>query len=57
MALKPTDDHNAIVIPDNDDGITLRIPLRIQGDITYFHSHKPTRDEFKSCDKKDRDDC
>ena len=26
MALKPTDDHNAIVIPDDDDVIALRIP-------------------------------
>ena len=50
MALKPIDNHNAIVIPDNDDGITLRIPLRIQGVITYFHIHKPTKDEFESCD-------
>ena len=52
MALKPTDDHNAIVIPDDDDGITLRIPLRIQGVITYFHTHKPTRDEFEYCNNR-----
>ena len=43
MALKPTNDHNAIVIPDGDDGMALRIPLRIQGVITYFHTHKPTK--------------
>ena len=52
MALKPTDDHNAIVIPEDDDGITLRIPLRIQGVITYFHTCKPTKDEFKSCNNR-----
>ena len=28
MASKPTNDHNAIVNSDDDDGITLRIPLR-----------------------------
>ena len=52
MALKPTDDHNTIVIPDNDDGIALRIPSRIQGVITYFHTHKPTKDKFESCDNR-----
>ena len=52
MALKPTDDHNAIVVPDNNDGIALRITLRIQGVITYFHTCKPTRDEFNSCDNR-----
>ena len=52
MALKPTNAHNAIVIPHDDDGITLRIPLRIQGFIAYFHTHKPTKDEFESCDNK-----
>ena len=52
MASKPTDDHNAIVIPDNDDGISLRIPLRFQGVITYFHTHKSTKDKFESCDNR-----
>ena len=52
MALKPTNDHNTIVIPDDDDGIALRIPLRIQGVITCFHTCKPTRDEFESCDNR-----
>ena len=47
MSSKPTDDHNSIEIPDDDDGITLRIPLRIQGVITYFHTCKPTKDEFE----------
>ena len=52
MDLKPTDDHNPIVIRDDDDGIALRIPLRILGVTTYFHTHKPMRDEFESCDNR-----
>ena len=52
MASKPTNDHNAIVIPDGDDCIVFRIPLRIQGVITYFHTHKPTKDEFESCNNR-----
>ena len=52
MGSKPTNDYNAIVFSDDDDGITLRIPLRIQGVITYFHTHKPTKDEFESCDNR-----
>ena len=51
MVLKPTNDHNAIVIPDDDDGIALRIPLRIQGVITYFHT-QPMRDVYESCNNR-----
>ena len=49
---KPTNDHNTIVITDDSDGIALRFPLKIQGAGTYFHTCKPTRDEFKSCDNR-----
>ena len=52
MALKPTNDHNATVIPDDNDGIALQIPLRIQGVMTYFHTCKPTKDELESCDNR-----
>ena len=54
MAAKPTNNDNAIVIHDDNDGICIRILLRIQEVITYFHTHKPTKDEFESCDKRSR---
>ena len=38
LALNPTDDHNSIVVPSDDGGITLQIPLCIQGVTTYFDS-------------------
>ena len=31
MALNPSDDHNSIIVPSDDGGITLQIPLHIQG--------------------------
>ena len=52
IASKTTNEHNTIVIHDDDDGIALRIPLRIQGVITYFCTHKPTKDDFESCDNR-----
>jgi ribosomal protein L31E len=51
MALNPTDDHHAIVIPGKgDDATELRIPLALQGVISYFPSSKPTQEEYESTD-------
>jgi hypothetical protein len=51
MALNPTDDHHAIVIPrKGDDATELRIPLALKGVISYFPSSKPTSEEYESTD-------
>ena len=52
LALNPTDDHNSIVVPSDDGGITLQIPLCIQGVTTYFDSRKLMKQEFEACDLK-----
>jgi hypothetical protein len=42
MALNPTDDHHAIVIPGKgEDATELRIPLALKGVISFFPSSKP----------------
>ena len=48
MALNPTDDHNSIVVPSDDGGITLCIPLHIQGVTMYFDSRQPMKQEFEA---------
>ena len=53
MAPNPTEDHNAIVIPETtprDGEVKLRIPLSIHGAITYFPCRKPTLNEFQGTD-------
>jgi hypothetical protein len=51
MALNPSNDHHAIVIPGKGDNATeLRIPLALKGVISYFPSSKPTREEYESTD-------
>jgi hypothetical protein len=51
MALNPSDDHHAIVIPmKGTEGTELRIPLSLHGVISYFPSSKPTKEEYESTD-------
>jgi hypothetical protein len=51
MALNPSDDHHAIIIPGKgDDASKLRIPLALKGVISYFPSSKPTKEEYESTD-------
>jgi hypothetical protein len=47
MAPNPTEDHNTIVVHDEDGNIRLRIPLAIKGATTYFPSRVPTRLEYE----------
>ena len=51
MALTPTEDHHAIVIPaynlDGEQHEELRIPLAFKGVTSYFPTRKPTRQEYE----------
>ena len=48
---QPTEDHHAIVVPDVDGaGEGLRIPLSIQGVVSYFLSEKLMVEEYESTD-------
>jgi hypothetical protein len=47
MAPNPTDDHNAIVVHDDQGDVHLRIPFAIKGATTYFPSRVPTRMEYE----------
>jgi hypothetical protein len=51
MALTPTDDHHAIVIPAVEEKDSLCIPLLIHGVTSYFPSRKPMTEEYESCDE------
>ena len=48
MVPKPTDDHSAIVIPQDEERNReqLRIPLSLHGVFPYFPYRKPTMEEF-----------
>ena len=51
MALNPTEEHNSITVPHNEDiegGEPLRIPLSLKGVFTYFPVRKPTRQEYEN---------
>lgn len=54
MVLTPTEGHNAIMIPSKEDDMDnetrLRIPLSINGVISYFPSRKPMRKEYEKAD-------
>ena len=43
----PSSDEPCISFPSSDP----RIPLRLHGTFSFFHSRKPTDDEIQSCDK------
>ena len=44
---KPTDEHNAIIIPRPGDGGPLVIPLSIHGVFSYFPCRKPTLQKYE----------
>ena len=51
MVPNPTEDHNAITIPHNEDidnGEPLRIPLSLKGVFTYFPVRRPTKQEYEN---------
>lgn len=43
----PTSDDHCISFSDS----TLRIPLRLNGTFSYFHTRKPTEEDLQTCDK------
>ena len=48
MALTPTEDMHAIVIPRTGDEGPLRIPLSLYGVASYFPVRKPTLNEYRN---------
>ena len=52
LAMKVTEDHHTIIIPEVGDQEMLRIPLSIHGVISYFPMRKPTPDRYEACDVK-----
>ena len=50
MVPTPSEFHNAIYIPGNNDHDELVIPLSLNGVFGYFPTRKPTRDEYDASD-------
>ena len=50
MALNPTEEHHAITVRDHkiQDREPLHIPHELHGVTSYFHSRKPTKEEYEN---------